>query len=228
MLQVVLTGCILIYYPVVYAEVFIYYPSLVNGTFVKESGFVHSSEVPIVMPICLTSVLCGIFITQTVKYANEGRLSHSMQYCHENIVETGLWDLMFWLLVLGVHAISVTVLCSPVDAYAAVLSVFGMVFFLACICSPAKEETSSSLNNAGVLGYCFGLLIALYCVPSQFQGRFTAFLLLGILDYFMVVGHTWDRAPTMDTVANCRIFWTCSSAIAVAVLYATWHAKLVF
>ena len=228
MSQVVVTMFILIYYPMVHSEIFVYYPAVVNGTFAKESGVIHSVDLPLVMPIALTSVLVALFVTQTIKYTRDGRLGHTMSYCHESISDTGFWNLMFWLIVFSVHGMCVTLLCSPVDCFTAVLSVFFMVFFLACICVPPNEDQGSPLGNVGVLGYCAGLFVALFSVPTQVQGRFTAFMLLGILDYFVVVGHTWDRAPTMDTVANCRLFWACSAIVAVGVLYATWHAQLVF
>jgi uncharacterized membrane protein len=43
-----------------------------------------------------------------------------------------------------------------------------------------------------------------------------------VLDYFLGVGHTWDRQATIETVTNCRLFYVCCVSFGVAALYAAW------
>ena len=44
--------------------------------------------------------------------------------------------------------------------------------------------------------------------------------LMVVLDYFMGVGHTYDRQATIDTVSNCRLFYICAGTVGTALLYA--------
>jgi hypothetical protein len=48
----------------------------------------------------------------------------------------------------------------------------------------------------------------------------TIIMLLVVLDYFLGVGHTYDRQATLDTVANCRLFYVCVASVSLACLYA--------
>jgi hypothetical protein len=47
-----------------------------------------------------------------------------------------------------------------------------------------------------------------------------------VLDYFLGIGHVWERSPDMETVANCRLFWACSAGLCLAALYGAWREDL--
>ena len=51
-------------------------------------------------------------------------------------------------------------------------------------------------------------------------------MVMCLLDYMLGVGHTWDAAPGMDTITNCRLFWVCSTSLCLAGLYGAWHDHL--
>ena len=63
-------------------------------------------------------------------------------------------------------------------------------------------------------------------VPEGYSDRTLMLLALAILDYFLGIGHVWERVPTMETVCNCRVFHACFSAVSLAVLYSAWHEHL--
>jgi hypothetical protein len=48
----------------------------------------------------------------------------------------------------------------------------------------------------------------------------SAVMLLVVLDYFMGIGHTYDRQATIGTVSNCRLFYICAGTVGTALLYA--------
>jgi len=80
--------------------------------------------------------------------------------------------------------------------------------------------------NANILGYMAGVGIALYSVPQQYSNRMVIVFLLVVMDYFLGVGHAWDRGPSMYTVANCRLFWVCSASLCLAAMYGAWRDDL--
>jgi hypothetical protein len=45
-------------------------------------------------------------------------------------------------------------------------------------------------------------------------------MLVVVVDYFLGVGHTYDRQATIDTVSNCRLFYICAGTLGLALLYA--------
>jgi hypothetical protein len=49
----------------------------------------------------------------------------------------------------------------------------------------------------------------------------TIVMLVVVLDYFLGVGHTYDRQTTIDTAMNCRLFYICAGTLGTAFLYAT-------
>jgi hypothetical protein len=48
-------------------------------------------------------------------------------------------------------------------------------------------------------------------------------MLVVVLDYFLGVGHTYDRQATIDTVANCRLFYICACSLAIACFYGMYN-----
>jgi hypothetical protein len=48
----------------------------------------------------------------------------------------------------------------------------------------------------------------------------TVVMLVVVLDYFLGVGHCYDRQATLDTAANCRLFYVVAVSVALAALYA--------
>jgi hypothetical protein len=69
-------------------------------------------------------------------------------------------------------------------------------------------------------------MVAAYAVPPTAPSRFSVLFALVVLDYFLGVGHTWDRQATLETIANCRLFYVCGGTLCTAALYAAWQDRL--
>ena len=125
------------------------------------------------------------------------------------------------------HAIVVVAVCTPTGAFEGGACVYLMVYFLRRTCSPAEGPATITTANANIVGYALGLAITLSRIPSQYTDRYAVVFVLAVLDYFCCIGHTWDRSPTLETIANCRLFWACGVAVNVATLYAAWSDPLI-
>ena len=75
-------------------------------------------------------------------------------------------------------------------------------------------------ENVNILGYFLGLLQTSYQITDTRDNGATVIMIVVVLDYFLGVGHTYDQQATIDTVANCRLFYVCAGSIALAFLYA--------
>lgn len=227
------------YFPLASVQVFVYKPCVANGTLTHACGSTESMRLMLPLPCLAVSAAAAAFVSSTHTLMEGGALGDDSAYGGEALAQTGLWNAMFWFVVAGAHSIAILAACSPSDAFAAGAASYLMVTFLARLCSPAEtsyhqagESGASSgaggmtAANANILGYMAGVGIALYCVPPQYSNRLVLVFLLVVVDYFLGVGHAWDRGPSMYTVANCRLFWVCSASLCLSALYGAWRDDL--
>lgn len=231
-LQLAALGFIVVVYPPVSFQVFTYVPCVTNGTLTHACGDTRSVRLMLALPSLAVSAAAAAFASNTHSLQEAGIISEGAPFGPESLGQTGLWNALFWFVVAGAHAIAIAAACSPVDFFAWVLATYLCVSFLARICTPAEfthEDQSASpvtIANANVLGYMVGAGIALYNVPGQYSNRFIVLFLLVVLDYFLGIGHVWERSPFFETVANCRLFWACSAGLCLAALYGAWKDDL--
>lgn len=224
MLQFVVLVGVLMSYPPVVSVLFTVNPSYTfNSTNTDLSTRVYMAD------LCLPSLLISfgvvIFVSITLRMASESSMD-SLSYTEENLTSAGHWNALFWMIVSGVHLVFVAAVCSPVDFFACLVAAYTMVRALFIVCRPLGEDPSMMQVNSSLVGFAIGLGVALYCVPTRYQGRYGTFLLLGILDYVLVVGHTWDRNTSIQTVANCRLCWVLSGSLSLAALHGSFHDKM--
>ena len=232
--QLAIMFCVVMYFPISGVQVFVYSPCVSNGTLMHACGSTHTTRLLLPLPCMTVSAAASAFVSSTFSLAESGVMGNDSPYGAEALGQTGLWNVLFWFIVAGAHAIVVTAACSPVDAFAACSAAYLMVHFLAKLCSARGSDSSGSdqsagsvtIANANILGYMLGVCVALYCVPPQYSNRYVLLFLLVTLDYFLGVGHVWDKSPTMGTVANCRLFWVCSAVLCLAALYGAWNDDL--
>jgi len=236
MFQVIITFAVVMYFPLASVQVFVYSPCVHNGTLTHACGNTHATRLALPLPCMTMSVAAAAFVSSTYTLAEQGAIEEGSAYGAESLGQTGLWNALFWFIVTGVHAIVITAACSPVDTFAAVGATYLMVNFLAKLCAHSDEcraGNDSTLNNMGVtmanvsiLGYMAGACLAFYCIPSQYSNRLVILFLLVVLDYFLGIGHLWDRTPDMKTIGNCRLFWVCSATLCLSALYGAWTDSL--
>ena len=218
-------------YPPVEIEIFTLHPAIANGTLNPHATLTNPQSLSILtaslsLPFLIVSALTAIFSTTTAGLAERGILQDNNQYTYETLLETGLWDLIFWLHCAFAHALIILIIMSPADAYAAALASILIIYFLCRLCQPRYTQLNMTQENLNLIGYWAGLLIALYNLPDTHTARLACVLVMCLLDYMLGVGHTWDASPTMDVITNCRLFWVCSASFCMAGLYGAWHDHL--
>jgi len=233
------------YFPLASVQVFVYKPCVSNGTLTHACGSTEAVRMMLPLPCLLVSAAAAAFVSSTRTLMDGGILSDETAYAAEAVAQAGLWDAMFWFVVSGAHLIAVIAACSPVDAFAGGAAAYLMVHFLSQLCRSADEQRAGGYQSAGpdaqgggagagamtaananILGYMAGVGIAVYNVPQQYSNRLVIVFLLVVMDYFLGVGHAWDRGPSMYTVANCRLFWVCSASLCLAAMYGAWRDDL--
>jgi hypothetical protein len=225
LLQVLLILSVIVYYPAVTLELFVAHPSLINGTLSQHMEHVSIFRAAMPFPFMALSCLAALFSSTTASLAQKGVLTQDNQYHFDLMLELTPWDILFWLFCVSLHAIAISILMSPADLYAVLLSILVCTYFLGRLCAPCSQVNMTQ-GNVNLLGFCSGLLIAAYNIPDDHAGRPATLVLILFLDYMLGVGHAWDMPPTMDTVANCRLFYVCSSCLCLCALYGAWHDHL--
>jgi hypothetical protein len=230
--QLVVVGLAVILYPPASVQVFVYVPCVTNGTLTHACGETRPVRLLLTMPVLIVSAACAAFVSNTFQLQDLGLVRDDVAFGPEALGQTGLWNALFWFIVAGAHAAVVAAACSPVDLFAWALASYLCVSFLARLCSGpdvGPEGPSAggvTIANANALGYMLGVGVALYNVPPDYSNRFILIIFTVVLDYFMGVGHMWEREPDMQTIANCRLFWTCSAGFGLAALYGAWREDL--
>lgn len=225
--QVAITLAVILYYPPVRVQLFQCHPLVANGTITVPETRLTVTNLGLGVPFLCMSCLTVLFSTTTAGLVKNGHLQQDTVYSLDVLHELGLWDPLFWAYCAGVHIIVITVIISPADLYAVVLSGLLVVYFLMRLCAPrVSQQLSMTQENFNLLGFFAGLLVVGYNIPDTHTGRGAALLIMCMLDYMLGVGHTWDATPTMDTVGNCRLFWACSASLCLAALYGAWHDHL--
>ena len=228
--QFIFACAMTLFYPTVQSEWYVYTPTLLNST-LSGRGKEHGLTIKLGIPCLFTSLVVVGFTSVTNKGIQSGAISESSSYNPEALSEAGPWNVIFWFIVFTIHGIVFTATSSPGDFFGLALCTCVGVYCLQVICSPSHEHNGhgpvvSFAANFGFMGYAAALLIAFNLGPPQYPNRYIILFLLGTFDYFLCVGHTWDRAPTMQTIANCRLFYVCCSGLALMAMYGIWHDPL--
>ena len=222
-IQFIAMASVICMYPPLVTVLFCFTPSVGFNT-TNLSGNTHTYSPEMGMPSLLVSLATLVFVTVTLRMLSEAT-GDSLQYTDENVASAGHWNALFWVVVLGIHAIFVVAVCSPVDFFAALVATYTMVRALITICKPIAEDPTSMAANTGLVGYVAGLAVALVCTPPQYPTRYVLLCILACLDYVLVAGHCWDRNPSILTIANCRLCWVISSTFFIAALQGNFHDK---
>ena len=209
-------GCVL-FFPGVEVDVYAPHASL-TGNHTHGSIALKSTAVRVHMgmPVLGASLLAAMFAVVTYK-AHEQNLS-GQDFQPDVLDQMGMWDLLFWAYGLLAHGIVILTLCDPVDVFGVIGSTTFMAHFLFRACYPKPQNVNLTQENLNILGYCLGLLMLVYQVRRP-DGS-SVIMVLVVLDYFLGIGHTYDRQATIDTVSNCRLFYVCAGTVGTAILYA--------
>ena len=204
-----------------------------EGTMVSPSLTVHNktitatnlvtTEIPLSLPAIAASVLALFFSLMTME--QEGNFSGT-DYSAEQLDATGTWDHIFWGIFLVCHAIVIFIATSPVDVYALVVAVSFVYHFARRGTAPKTFQTNQTKESINMLGYAVGIMVSYVNIPGEGLPRVTILVVTALLDYMLAVGHTWDNQATLETVANCRLVYTCVFMFFNCAIYFVWDENL--
>jgi hypothetical protein len=213
--QFVITLGIVLFTPPMRVSVYVPRGTL-NGTAFQVDA--KPIELQMGLPVVGTSFLAAVFALVTCKVHEQG-LS-GQDYQQDVVDQMGMWDMLFWVFCAASHAVVVLVVGDPADVFGTLSSTAFMSYFLFRACASKGQHVNLTQENFNIMGYGLGVLQAAYQLTETRPNGTSILLVMIVLDYFLGIGHTYDRQATIDTVSNCRIFYICAGALGCAVLYA--------
>lgn len=220
--QCAITLGVVLFLPAMEVHVFTAHVQLRNGSLaLADQRGVYGSGLMLGLPLLLSSGLAALFSTVTCRMHEEGLTGQDFQ--PEIVEQVAMWDLLFWSYCLIAHGILALVLSTPADCFGCLSATCFMVYFLFRACAPKHQQVNLTQENLNILGYCLGVLQLGYQIPEASGNGMSLLMLMVVVDYFLGVGHTWDRSATLETVINCRLFYICCSTIGLAGLYGLWE-----
>lgn len=213
--QFVITLGIVLFTPAMQVSVYVPHASR-NGT--DLSVETRSAPLQMGMPVLGTSFLAAVFAVVTCKVHEQGLAGQDYQ--QDVVDQMGMWDMLFWVFCAATHGVVVLTVGDPVDVYGALASTVFMSHFLYRACASKGQAVNLTQENFNIMGYGLGVLQASYQLTETRPNGSSVLMLMVVLDYFLGIGHTYDRQATIETVSNCRIFYICAGALGCAVLYA--------
>ena len=144
-------------------------------------------------------------------------LDSDTPYTVEALEELQMWDLCFWVAMILQHACLVTFMCSPLDWYFLALTVTGIALMLMLISRLPLVQGGRSREN--ILMMLCGLLFLMLYSTVRRHGHGGFFVGLLVMDALVLIGHTFDSAPDMQTVGNCRLCYTSGMSALLLVSY---------
>jgi len=161
----------------------------------------------------VTAASAAVFALSTRK----ATLDSDTSYCIESIDELQMWDLCFWGTMVLQHACLVTFMCSPLDWYFLALSVTGITLMLMLISRLPLVQNGRSREN--ILMLLCGMLFLMLGSTVRRHGHAGFFAGLVIMDALVLIGHTFDAAPDMRTVGNCRMCYAGGMGALILISY---------
>ena len=230
-LQLVGTCVSVFAYPPLEAAFYMCTPHVANGTLMV-TGAEHVTTTRLGIPCLLASFVVTVFVSMTGQAIQHGSITESTPYTTDGVREAGPWNPTFWGATCTSHAVVLAAVLSPGDVFAFALCLYMSMHALYNVCAPLPSTDSTYGHgrtvtlNFGVVGYILGMLIAFNQIPIQYPNRYPVLLVLGMLDYFLCVGHTWDQSPTMQTITNCRLCYCAAMSLGIISMYCAWHDSL--
>jgi hypothetical protein len=160
------------------------------------------------------SVCTALFAAASRTRAN---LDADTHYSMETLQEMSMWDLSFWAAQLLQHVCLVAFMCTPIDWYFLTLVVGGMTLMLLLISRLPLVIGGRSKEN--ILALLFGMLYFVLYTAVRRHGHVIFFMLMLVLDTMMLVGHTFDQNPDMQTIGNCRLCYCAAMSVTLMVSY---------
>ena len=224
--QLALALGVVIYCPTVKVETYVVRVFESNVTLTEllktsNSNLLYVTTWLMPLPFMLCSVLVALYSTTTMGLHEHGEMAYD--YSNDVMDGMAMWDMIFWTYTALVHLFVFIILNTPGDIFAVLLADCLCVYFLKRACAPRHQQVNITQENMNILGYSLGMFLCLRGVPVLYTDRLSILGILLVLDYFLGVGHTWDRQATLETISNCRLFYICANSVCMSILYYLWR-----
>jgi hypothetical protein len=192
----------------------IYTAALMNAT-----DTLHTMDIEVDMfsaaPLyLLTSFATCVFALTTKRMAPNA----DTPYCMESITEASPWEFGFWCTVICHHATMILFMCAPVDWYFLSLTVCGITLVLLLLARlPFLEGATQSRSNFLML-VCGALYFTLYTAVRR-HGHMGFLAAMVVMDSLILIGHTFDANPNMQTISNSRLVYNAGSSVLLLISF---------
>ena len=210
-------GLILIFLMLYYPEpqVVLYTTRMLNAT--TPDMDVQSDQYGTATAYMLVSALGIVFSFMTAQMQEAQVLDSMVEFSEEFMSAHHLWNGVTWLIFLASHALLIAQICSPIDTYFVALTVAALTFTVQLMCAPRTQARKGD-SLALIL---FILMVGLVYGEMHSKHGLRLVMWTGIVmaDILLVVGHAFDAQSTMETVANCRVFYCSFAILLLLVMY---------
>ena len=222
--QCAVTLGIVLFFPPVHVEVYTVLETFANNTLVLPRGdAVTVTTINMAIPVLIVSFLAASFASVTYNTHENGIAG--LDFHDDTVEQAGVWDLVFWGFCLLLHMDLVLMFTNPADLFGVIAATSFMVYFLYRACAPKSQVVNLTRENLNLVGYCLGLALVGVQIPKAHGQVSTLVMLMVVIDYFLGIGHTWDRQATLETVTNCRLFYVCCGCVFTMIMYCTWESQ---
>ena len=190
--QVAITLGFLLYFPAIHIKSYTVIASVINNTL---STTPNETTINLGVPIMVMSIIAAIFSTSTYQLNEQG--IGTQDYQSDVMDQIGFWDLLFWVYCMIGHFICIAILINPGVIFGCISSTCFMVYFLYRSCAPKPQNINLTQENLNLLGYGMGILQVAYQIQVNSSNRLLTLGLIVMLDYFLGIGHTWDKQATV-------------------------------
>lgn len=211
--------------------------------------YMHSVSVSIVF--LAVSGLCTVFTISTVYLRDKGLGDHNnnnfggSSLGTEEFVSTNLdlithptvtmWNNVFLGIVVLGHSLLAAVVDSPTSIHLLLLVTLMIYTAMSGILQPkisvageSNNANAASLVSSMYLGWCLLYVAAMFYVANNIpydasSVKIQMVALVAFLDCFLLIfGHTWDHAPPMQTIMNCRLVYVVAWVFVNIATYVLW------
>lgn len=170
--------------------------------------------------VYLLSSVCTFFFG----FITKQQYTFDMQavYSFDSVAPIAIWSFVFWTSTLLHHIILVSFFLSPCEWSLITLIVTSYVYIMHKITDHQLQQIQhKSEENFLMIVFAILLMLTYYYVHVKYGNVVLMYMCMVGLDILLLMGHTYDKDPTMEVVGNCRLYYavcmTCLTLTSYAV-----------
>lgn len=163
--------------------------------------------------VYLLSSVCTFFFGFVTKqqYVFDMQATYSI----ESAAPVTIWSLLFWISTLLYHVILVAFFISPCEWSLITLIVIFHVYIMHRITEQQLQQIHhKSEENFLMIFFAILLMLTYYYIHVKSGNVVMLYMCMVGLDILLLMGHTYDKDPTMEVIGNCRLYYVvCMTAL---------------